>query len=165
MRTALVLLTCLLLFACEDTGARNDNHGYGWRYDWQGASGLRVRFEDSADLTSLSTIKVGLDDTRPFGAIEQTYLDTLSCSGHSAPVAPLVIITGAALDPSEHDGQGRYYPDTGLIVVRSVQEYPRGWPLEVFKHQVVHFVLHQRDASTDQNVNHGSALFSLCSSV
>lgn len=155
-----LFMALLVLQGCEPS----DNHGYGWHYDWQGESGLRVRVEDGAERPQLDTIKPDQsEEDVAFLLTESAYLRTIECTRLAPPTfAPLVIFTANTLDTADHAGQSRYYRDTGLIVVRSLPEYPRNWSIVLFKHQLIHLLLHQAQAPADQDESHGAAVFSEC---
>lgn len=122
----------LLLAGCG--GSESDNHGYGFAFDVQGATGLKLRFNHSEPP----------DQRTPVWIFESRYMDVQKCTGLTAP--PPMVIDSANGDP------GIYYSDPPLIVVTK---------LYAFNHEVIHYLL---DYTTgDPDSNHKSMLFKKCS--
>lgn len=130
------LLILLLLAGCG--GGPDDNHGYGFAYDVQGASGLRLRFNPAEPV----------DQRTPVEIFENTYMEVQKCAGLTAP-APMVIVV-----PEGTFGYsgGHYYSDPPLVVVTA---------LFMFKHEVIHYLLDHNTGNLDPD--HLSPLFTKCS--
>jgi len=142
MRT-IALLTILLLVGCGGSVDESDNnHGYGYSYDFRGDSGLALRYSPS------------LLAEKPFPwmtLLEKEYLNVQECVGISAPPPMVIVVNDGDLKPYG----GLYYPDPDLIVVEhsSLQL--------AFKHEVVHYLLHYGTGNLDPA--HNSELFVRCS--
>lgn len=132
----------LFLAGCGSEDGR-DNHGYGWHYDVQGETGLRVRYQPGQP-------SPGLPD------IEQIYTAVMSCTGIHA-TGPLVIFIGLL-----EGYRGFTYYDTGTIIISTeinTREYEM---ISILKHEFIHHLLHQSGFSETANTNHQSNLFIDC---
>lgn len=128
----------LLLAGCggSDYHPADDNHGYGYSYDAQGASGLRLRVEPGAGPTSTAN------------DYEAIYAELQSCVGITAPQPFVIVVTSRSLDPAA----GLYKPGPPLILLTDVV---------FFRHEAIHYLL---DHSTDNpDRTHSSPLFARCS--
>jgi hypothetical protein len=140
MKMIKTLFLVLLLAGCGsggDNSLRVENHGYGFEFDAQGTTGLRLRSSGSA-----------FSDVTYY---EATFAEVKTCAGIEAP-APFVILTSL-------DGPtGVYYSAPSLILLDMKHLSTENSSL--FKHEVVHYLL---DHSTgDADPNHTSALFAKC---
>ena len=150
-----ILLLCLLV-GC---GEMDTNHGYGYSYDEQGATGLRVRY---------------LDETSPrLAFVEQMYRETMECTGVDAP-GPLVIYVprGTIKDADGMNVNGRTYLDTGTILIDNdsciIADVCKvlAWQGHVMKHEDVHWLLHWSGKLTEkQQYAHAAPEFDTCTNV
>ena len=140
--TRFVLLSVFaLLLGC---GTGDNNHGYGYQYDQIGATGLRVRWS-GAQLPSLTDI-------------EKFYQETMTCTGISA-TGPLVIIT----DSLPAGGSlGLTFLDTGTILIPSLLDPDPRASFWTYKHEFIHYLLHQAGFDPAANAAHLSPLFIEC---
>lgn len=137
MRGFLAIL--LVLAGCGGHDPAN-NHGYGFAFDIQGASGMQVRY----DPTEVSR---GIPQT-PVTLLEQFYAEVQACTGLSAPAPFVIFVSNAQLGELD----GFYYSDPSLVLVKG---------LFIFKHEVIHYLL---DANTGNlDIEHRSPLFHKCS--
>lgn len=135
------LFVILLLAGCGK--ADSNNHGYGYEYDVQGATGLKLRSSalDPADpdFQALST--------PPY--YENAWSKTQECTALSA-TAPFVILVKVGALGS--DKAGLYLPDPSLILL-DVHAYG-------VRHEMVHYLL---DVNTgDLDPDHKSHFFADC---
>mgnify|MGYP001574911751 CR=1 FL=1 len=142
--TRFVLLAVFaLLLGC---GTGDNNHGYGYEYDQIGATGLRVRWA--------GTQQPSLAD------IEKLYQETEACTGISAS-GPLVIFT----DPVPSNGgvvYGSIFLDTGTVFISTWLNTVTWLNSLTYKHEFVHYLLHQSGFDITANANHRSPLFTDC---
>lgn len=144
------ILLVVLLVGCggSDSGASN-NHGLGFEYDVQGASGIRVRF---------------VDGSPPIGFYNDIYDRVQQCVNHSAP-GPLIVFVDE-VDSHVTDGHDPFagiYLDNGTILIetKAIQN------IEALKwavaHESVHWVTHWNQLLTiQQQSEHASSLFLSC---
>lgn len=136
------LFLLLVLAGCGSGGQDQPaNHGYGFAYDVQGASGLKLRTSPLAPN--------GLADPAFY---EASFAKTEACSGLSAP-PPFIIIS--VLD----NYNGLYYSNPSLIVINPnilVDTIHDGTET----HEMIHYLLDVNTGDPDQN--HASPLFMKC---
>ena len=143
--TALLFLP--LLAACGSNSGQ-DNHGYGYQYDAIGTTGLRVRFDGQPAPT--------------LAEIEQLYIETETCTGIQA-TGPLVILQPGTFETA--DGAvvyGRTFLDTGTVLISSLIDPDPKAGYYYYKHEFIHYLLHQSGFPFEQNAAHQSPLFNLC---
>ena len=136
-------MTCILLalltgcgnYQPDESLQSQDNHGYGWEFDVQGESGLKLRYSPWLPGGPLA------DVTR----YERDFAFVESCTGISAP-APFVIIGKIP---------GFFYEDPSLIVI---DEY--GLDTRAYTHEIVHYLLKVSTGSPDPE--HQSPFFETC---
>ena len=134
MRLVAGLIFVLSCVSCGSGGdGDSNNHGYGWEYDVQGASGLKVRYHPGATQTTVHML-------------ETAYNEVQQCTGLTAP-PPFVIFTD-----SLPDVRGLYYWSPSLIAIET-------W--FIFKHEAVHYLLDHNTGNPDPA--HNSELFAKCS--
>lgn len=151
------ILLCLLLVGCGTQ--ESPNHGFGYSYDEQGKTGIRVRY---------------LDDTSPHLAfVEQMYRETMTCAGIDAP-GPLVIFVppGSIKDADNINVNGKTYLDTGTIIldndacINGVLCKILAFQGHVMKHEDVHWLLHWSGKLTEeQQFAHDATEFTTCTNV
>lgn len=139
----LIALILLFLAGCGSEEGR-DNYGYGWHYDVQGASGLRVRYQKGQTEPSLADI-------------EKLYSNTMSCTGINT-TAPLIIFV-ESLGPHI---RGTTYLDTGTMIIATAINDIASAMTAVIKHEFVHHLLHQSGSPVRENRNHQSNFFLDC---
>lgn len=138
----------IALTACGASGDNGKpNHGYGWDFDAQAESDLRVRW-NGTQWPSLAYI-------------DELYSITAACVGETAP-APLVIFVDEVPDgDSVIDVTGLAYLDTGTVVIQkhdSIHAVTAN-----LRHEFVHWLLHYSGALTvAQQSAHDSPLFLEC---
>lgn len=137
-RFGLILATLAALAGC---GSGDKNNGYGYYYDAEGASGLRVRWAS--------------EKTPSLADIEQLYQETMECTGLHA-TGPLVIIT-----PEEEIGRTFLYSGT-ILIPASIQTWPISTGFWTYKHEFIHYLLHQNGFDVTANADHLSPLFYTC---
>jgi hypothetical protein len=142
---AFPLALLIALTGCgSETG--NNNHGYGYHYDQIGATGLRVRYA-SAQLPALADI-------------ERLYQETEACTGITA-TGPLLIFT----DPVPGDSGTAYgsaFLDTGTVFISTWLNTDASASFWTYKHEFVHYLLHQSGFDITANADHQSPLFADC---
>jgi hypothetical protein len=144
MRTILPALSLAALTACGSPVGQ-DNHGYGYQYDVAGASGLRVRYDGYPAPT--------------LAQIEALYTETEACTGIQA-TGPLVIFVHDTFGDAEVYGQA--FLDTGTILISSLLDPDPQLSFWTYKHEFIHYLLHQAGFPIDQNAAHQSPLFADC---
>jgi hypothetical protein len=145
MRAAFPMILIAVLAGCgSETG--QDNHGYGYQYDQDGATGLRVRWAGT-QVPSLTNI-------------EQLYQETMACTGITA-TGPLVIIT-EPIPSSSGDVYGSVFLDTGTVFISSWLDTDIEASFWAYKHEFVHYLLHQSGFDVTANAAHQSPLFYSC---
>ena len=139
MRRALLIL--LLLGGCGGGGegpAQDTNHGYGFQYDVQGVTGLKLRYSGAPPNLAF------MQDTTYY---ETAFSQVEACSGLQAP-APFIILL------KELDNDGYYWSKPSLILLKT-SPYP-----SIIKHEMIHYLL---DVNTgDLDPTHKSHLFTDC---
>ena len=137
----IILLICLAVASCGGDGSSDDpnNHGFGWSFDVQGATGLKVRYDPEE-------LKQGVPQT-PVHIFENQYNEVQKCAALYAP-PPFVIFVP---DESLPDNAGFYYSDPPLITIKG---------LFIFKHEVVHYLLDYNTGDLDPS--HASPLWGHC---
>jgi hypothetical protein len=141
----------LALGGCARGGSDNDNHGYGWSYDATGASGLRVRYEESVPEAERADLAV----------FETAYAEVEACLGSAARGPLVVVVRRGTLDgqsgvnppPGAHVG-GLYYFDTDLVLVTD--------SLYALRHEFVHYLLDQSGLPVGRNRAHQHDAFADC---
>lgn len=159
MKLRIALLVALLSGCGVHEQDQTDNHGYGWQYDAQGASGWLLRYTPSvAAGDPLSDVQQY--DTA-FAAVE-------TCTGIAAPAPPFVIVLPQGSLGTDSGGGvvlGRYFRDPVLIVTAQTDQVviDPSIPLIPFRHETIHYLL---DYSTgDWDIDHHSPLFLLCTAA
>ena len=134
-----ILLALLFLAGCggSDYEPATDNHGHGYQFDAQGASGLKLRYTPV------------FDASHPFSDVafyERVFEDMQRCAGLSAP-APFVIVI------AQRTPAGIYYSDPPLVTIDE--------NVLSLRHEIIHYLLDY--ATGDIDAAHGSPLFAKCS--
>jgi len=145
------MLCLVVLIGCgNDSNQENDsgnNFGYGFHFDVQGSTGLKVRWENTSGL-GLSTL-------------EDIYIGIMSCAGATV-TGPLLIFQP---DIQERFGHvGVYFYNTNTVAIDSDQPL-NSTGQEVLRHEYTHHVLKLSGADFNQNENHGHVAFTNCSSL
>lgn len=151
----------LLLAALAGCGVEkiDDNHGYGWQYDAQGASGWLLRYTPSV---------VAGDPLSDVHQYDAAFAAVETCTGISAPAPPFVIVLSQGSLGTDSGGGvvlGRYFRNPVLIVTAQTDQVviDPSIPLIPFRHETIHYLL---DYSTgDWDIDHRSTLFSLCTTA
>ena len=136
------ILLVVFLAGCGSSGEDSpDNHGYGFAYDAQGASGLKLRYTP--------VLQPG-DQYTDAAWYETEFENVKQCTGISAPPPPFVIVLpeGALVNHI-----GYHYSDPSLIVVTNF------YVLVAFRHEAIHYLL---GYTGDSDPNHVSPLFTKC---
>ena len=121
----LLLTFLLLLAACGSAGDNTPaNHGYGFEYDVQGATGFKLRYTPT--LTAADPL------SNPI-FVENIYAQVQACTSMSAP-PPFVIMVAAGSLPNGWVGETQMNPSLVLIVASS--EVP-----SVMRHELIHHLL------------------------
>ena len=128
-------------------GAGDNNHGYGYHYDQIGATGLRVRYAGT-QLPSLADI-------------EKLYQETMACTGISA-TGPLLIFTDPVPTSGDSEVYGSVYLDTGTVFISTWLHTDTRLSSWTYKHEFVHYLLHQAGFDPAANAAHQSPLFADC---
>jgi len=147
----IALFTILLLVGCGGADVNSDNnHGFGFEFDAQGESGMKLRSSPhNVQPTEFSTVEY----------YEGQFTELLKCTGLDAPVPPFVILDEVldrelfGKDPSGVTLAGWAFVDPPLIVL----DFRYGY---LFKHEALHYLLDYTTGNSDPN--HSSPLFSLC---
>lgn len=146
----IVTLAAILLLGCGQATVSEDNYGYGWHYDVQSGSGLRVRYN-------------GVNPQIDIIYIESLYVDVVNCVGTPAHGNPLLVF----VDSSELGNNGNYSPgliyrDTGLILIDkdTATDY-WNWFRSTAGHEFTHWLLNGV-ISDEEHRLHTSPIFSLC---
>lgn len=139
--TRFMRLIFLLVFlaGCGSSGEENsNNHGYGFEFDLQGATGLKLRYTPVLQAGSQFA-----------GAefYESEFQRVEDCTGIQAP-APFVIVVGNLTTG------GRYHSGPPLILLLDAT-----W----FGHEAIHYLLDHSTGNPD--TNHNSPLFNQCAPV
>lgn len=122
----LLLTFLLLLSACGSVGDTSSaNHGYGFEYDVQGTTGLKLRYTPT--LTAADPL------SNPI-FVENIYAQVQACTGMSAP-PPFVIMVAAGSLPNNWIGETQMDPSLVLIGSTTV-EAP-----SVMRHELIHHLL------------------------
>ncbi len=151
MRSIVVLALVLLLGCAPDPAA--DNYGYGWAYDAEGETGLRLRVDvaNPLDRSTLEPIEATL------ATLEAAWLDTITCTGLPAHPGPLVVIVESGeLGPN----RGYTYYDTRLVLL--AMNWGGLWLVETARHEFVHLLLADHGFPDGRNTAHDSPLFDAC---
>jgi hypothetical protein len=153
---AIAGLLALVLLGCANPAA--DNHGYGWHYDFETASGVRVRY-DPGTLAGSATPSY----------FETAYRETAACL-HVSPVppGPLIVIVPPMALPLDHGGQT--FLDTGLILISdpwlqyelSLLAVPGRTVQSRLRHEIVHYLLIHLGASAAVQWAHDHPAFTTC---
>ena len=144
MRKILPALSLAALTACGSHSGPT-NHDYGYHYDVAGASGLRVRYDGNPAPT--------------LEQIEALFTETEACAGIQA-TGPLVIFVHDTF--GENSVYGQTFLDTGTITISSYLNPDPQMSFWTYKHEFVHYLLHQSGFPIDQNAAHQSPLFADC---
>lgn len=139
-------LALLILAGCGSETGR-DNHGWGYQYDQIGATGLRVRYA-GIQLPTLADI-------------EKLYQETEACAGISA-TGPLLIFTDPVPTSGDVPVYGSALLDTGTVFISKRLDTDIRLSYWTYKHEFVHYLLHQSGFDDTANANHQSPLFSDC---
>jgi len=123
-----MLLLCLAGCGGGAGDEGSNNHGYGFAYDVQGATGLKLRY--TPILTSADPM------SNPI-FLENIFAQVETCTGMSAP-APFVILVPP--------GSMGIDPDTGLTILGKTDRDPNliliGDPdLSIPRHEYIHYLL------------------------
>lgn len=135
-----VLLITLMLLACAACGAAGDdsnNHGYGWRVDQVGASGLRLQCNATCAPSTMQSL-------------ETAFFEVMQCTGIQAPPPFVVIVPYEDIAPL--NGFTYFEPPT-------VKLEPA---LIVLRHEYVHYLLIMSGFPREDNEAHNSPFFSTC---
>lgn len=136
----LIMLIGLAVAACGGMSSEDaNNHGFGWQFDVQGPTGLKVRY-DPAEL------KQGFPQT-PIHIFENQYNGMQKCAGLYAPPPFVIFVTEESLP----NNGGWYYSSPPLITIKG---------LFVFNHEVLHYLLDMNTGDLDPN--HLSPLWQKC---
>lgn len=144
MKTTIILAIFSLLIGC---GSGHDNYGYGYYYDEIGASGMRVRYNGYP--------------TPTLAQIEALYNETMECVG-VASNGPLVIFVH---DTFANGVYGRTILSTGTILISSLLDPDLSLSFWMYKHEFVHYLLHQSGFDPARNAAHDSPLFGTCADL
>lgn len=140
-----------LLIVCGcGSEAGQTNHGYGYDYDVSGVTGLRARYPtDQPQLPAVSNI-------------EQLYQQVEACTGITAS-GPLIIFTHP-IPTSLNYAPAATYLDTGTILVDTwiSTDLTLTQVFQVYKHEFVHYLLHQSGFPDELNSSHQSQFFIDC---
>jgi hypothetical protein len=152
-------LALLLLAALAGCGAQtiDDNHGYGYAFDEQAASGLRVRYAN-ANPPRIATL-------------DSLYVGVAICMGVEVlPTGPLVILKDGLIASAGHDAMTLL--DTGTILQDSqittfdwsdaAIEFVVQARASTLNHEMVHFLLKETGFPDDRNSAHDSPFFDSC---
>jgi hypothetical protein len=132
------------------SGISIDDHGFGWQYDVQGATGLRLRYSPVFAPDS------PLADVTKY---EQIFAEVKACTGLTAS-APLVIAVpfgSLGLQPNGSRYAGKYFMQPALIVVSG---FAGSDILFYYRHELVHHLLFESTGDPDER--HTSPFFSAC---
>lgn len=127
-------LFVIFLAACGSGNDQpNDNHGYGFQFDVQSTTGMKLR--GAADIHVLDV----------------AYEFVEGCTGLSAPPPFVIIVAPHSLD----DGQwnGAYWDDPPLVLLDPSEG-------DASKHEFIHYL--QDVVQHVQDTNHTSPLFAKC---
>jgi hypothetical protein len=138
----------LVLAGCGGGGADDDNHGYGFEYDVQGVTGLRLRH--SPAVTPGGTVAAVISEPTLY---ETAFAEVQACTGLSAP-APFVILV------NELGGNTGFYLSNPSLILVDVR-YIGPFDTRALKHEMVHYLLDHSTGHLDPN--HDSPAFELCS--
>lgn len=131
------LCLVLLLVGCGQS-QNSDNYEYGWNYDEQGTTGIRVRYSEYSP--SLSDI-------------EAMYNSLCACLGVTPPPGPLIIFA-----PLPNGIFGKYLYDTRTIIVDDTLSPPDFY----LRHEMKHHVLSYAGVPFDENDSHEHIAFLTC---
>ena len=148
MKKILFILLCLAAVTGCGREAGSNNHGYGYHFDEQGTSGLRVRFDGNTKPT--------------LAEIESLYRQVEACTGIDT-TGPLVIFS--AVDMTGAQGEpiwGKTYLDTGTVIGALRSNSTATSTTWALKHEFVHYLLHQSGFDYTANLNHQSDFFLDC---
>ncbi len=132
-RSGLVALLVLSLVGCGDAyDPAADNHGYGWAYDAEGETGLRLRWEPTVPA------QPGID----LAWFETRYRETATCLGiDPPPVGPFVIVIPY---PTVDGHGGWYWADPPLVLVTDGGfnvGFAEAYMDNAARHEFVHYLL------------------------
>lgn len=145
---ARIAFASLVVAALVGCGQPTDNHGYGWHYDAEAPSGLRVRWNGPA-WPSLAYI-------------DELWHITSACVGAAAP-GPLVIFIDDVPDQSLVDITGLTYLDTGTVLIQKRRDGAAYAVATVLKHEFVHWLMHYNGRLTaQQQLDHDAPEFLDC---
>jgi hypothetical protein len=135
-------LALLLPAVCAGCGVAgdSDNHGFGFRVDEVGESGLWFQYRPGKYDPALGYM--------PY--LEETFASVQECTGLSAHPPFVVVVTHSEMPTSS----GYTYYDPPLVTIRT--------NLLVLRHEYVHYLLSQTGFDDGANSNHQSPLFALC---
>lgn len=149
MRSLYFLAAIALLAACGSNETA-DNHGYGWEFDEQAPSGLRVRY-------------AGVTPRIEMSYIDALYAEVSQCTGVPAHGNPLIVfVESDALVMNGNYSAGVIFRDTGLILIdkKAAADY---WYLfrSTARHELTHWLLNGVIGDEDHR-NHTSVFFASC---
>ena len=136
MRSTILLSLALALAGCGGDLAE-DNHGYGWAYDLEGATGLRLRYSAALPPQDPSFVQ----------QYEEAFAIIQACAGMTAP-PPFIILVPLDSLPPQPDGtevRGRYYLNPSLLVV----EGSGTGHTSTVRHEAKHHVLFSATGDAD----------------
>lgn len=148
MKIILLLITTLLA-ACGGGGERQNeppnNHGYGFHFDVQGASGLRLRYTPTLNASNAQASAAFYEDV---------FLNVMRCTGISVEMPPFVIIVPVGSLDGVTKRSGLYFSNPPLIVVESAV---------AFEHEAIHYL--REKLNGDPDGAHTSPMFGNCSQL
>lgn len=142
----IILLISILISGCAgDRGSfDSNNHGYGWKYDYETLEGVRIR-NKSTSFTPNSEM------------IDALYLSVKSCVGLTFDINPLMILQD--INPTDGYG-GIAYFDTYLIVINV--DHVDWYNYQLLNHELIHVFLAAQDFDNQLNSDHKSPYFATC---
>lgn len=127
----------LLLFMAGCGSAGDDNHGYGWRVDETGASGLQLQCNATCDPSTMQRL-------------ETAFAEVMECTGIQSPPPFVVIVAFEDIAPLN----GFTYFDPPTIKLEPA--------LIVLRHEYVHYLLIMSGFPRADNEAHNSPFFGAC---
>ena len=134
-----IVLMSFALAGCGVSDESAHNHGYGFAFDVQGVTGLKVRYDPEE-------LRQGFLQT-PTDVFEAQYFEVEECTGLTAPAPFVIVVSEDALG----DRGGFYYSDPPLITIKG---------LFIFKHEAIHYLMDYNTGDLDSN--HSSPLWAKC---
>ena len=142
------LLVLVLLAGCGSGGEEPDNHGYGFQYDVQGPTGLKLRYKDALDPNQDYK---QMFSTTPY--YETAFAGVEACTGLQASAPFIVLAKPGTLHTKGEEVDGFYYSNPSLIVADASY-------IAIIRHEMIHYLLDMATGNPD--TEHRSHFFTDC---